>query len=75
MNDEAAHTVLRSCTQWRKSSYSFPDGEECVEMTTELTGWVGVRDTKLGADSPVLAFSSAQWRAMVAEAHAGKLDV
>ncbi|PZS37078.1 MAG: DUF397 domain-containing protein [Pseudonocardiales bacterium] len=75
MNHEAAQTVLRSGTQWRKSSYSFPDGQECVEITTELTGWVGVRDSKLGTDSPVLAFTSAQWRAVVAGACTDELDV
>jgi hypothetical protein len=36
-----------------------------VEITTELTGWVGVRDSKLGAASPVLAVTPAQWRATV----------
>jgi uncharacterized protein DUF397 len=75
MNHEAAQTVLRICTQWRKSSYSSPDGQECVEITTVLAGWVGVRDSKLGAESPVLAFTSAEWRAMVAGARTGELDV
>ncbi|MDQ3762387.1 MAG: DUF397 domain-containing protein [Actinomycetota bacterium] len=71
MNTETAQTALRSCTQWRKSSYSFPDGQECVEVTTELTGWVGVRDSKLGTDSPVLAFTTAEWQAMLAGVRAG----
>ena len=64
MDHKIAHS-LRSSTQWRKSSYSFPDGQECVEITTELTGWVGVRDSKLGAASPVLAATPAQWQAML----------
>jgi len=63
--DHKITQTLRSCTQWRKSSYSSPDGQECVEITTELTGWVGVRDSKLGAASPVLAVTPAQWRATV----------
>lgn len=46
-----------------------------MEISTELAGWVGVRDSKLGADSPVLAFTSAEWRAMVAGARTGELDV
>ena len=74
MNHKTARTNLRNSTQWRKSSYSFPDGQECVEITTEVTEWVGVRDSKLGANSPVLAFTTAQWRAMLLDAHAGQLD-
>ena len=65
MNHEIAQTSLRCSTHWRKSSYSFPDGQECVEITTELTGWVGIRDSKLGGTSPVLAVSTAAWRAML----------
>jgi hypothetical protein len=68
-----AQTTLRSCTQWRKSSYSSPEGVECVEITTELAGWVGVRDSKLGTASPVVAVTTAQWRAMMAGARAGRL--
>jgi hypothetical protein len=65
VNHKIAQTSLRNCTQWRKSSYSFPDGQECVEITTELTGWVGVRDSKLGAASPVLALTTAEWRSVL----------
>lgn len=65
MNHKIAQISLRNCTQWRKSSYSFPDGVECVEITTELTGWVGVRDSKLGVASPVLACTTAEWRALL----------
>jgi hypothetical protein len=46
-----------------------------VEITTELTEWVGVRDSKLGGNSPVLAFTTAQWRALISEARAGQLDI
>jgi Domain of unknown function (DUF397) len=34
VNHEAAQATFRSCTQWRKSSYSI--SEECVEIITEL---------------------------------------
>ncbi|MGH3601469.1 MAG: DUF397 domain-containing protein [Pseudonocardiaceae bacterium] len=37
-----------------QSSYSQAQND-CIELTTEVTGWVGVRDSKLGAYSPVLA--------------------
>ncbi len=75
MNHKTARTNLRNSTQWRKSSYSFPDGQECVEITTELSEWVGVRDSKLGASSPVLAFSPAQWRAMLSGARTSQFDI
>lgn len=65
MEHKIAQTALRNCTQWRKSSYSFPDGQECVEITTEFAGLVGVRDSKLGAASPVLAVTPAAWHAML----------
>lgn len=74
MDHEAAQDTFRICTQWRKSSYSSVEGQECVEVITELPGWVGVRDSKLGADSPVLACTAVQWQAMVAGARAGRLD-
>jgi Domain of unknown function (DUF397) len=70
-----AQNSLRKCTQWRKSSYSFPDGQECVEITTELTGWIGIRDSKLGVASPVLALTVAEWRALLADARADRLDI
>jgi hypothetical protein len=65
VDHKIAQTALRNCTQWRKSSYSFPDGQECVEITTEFAGLVGVRDSKLGAASPVLAVTPAAWQAML----------
>lgn len=66
MNHADAQATLRTCTTWRKSSYSFPDGQECVEIATDLTGWVGIRDSKLGSGSPVLAVTTQQWQALVA---------
>ena len=72
MDRNIAQTSLRNCTQWRKSSYSFPDGQECVEITTELSGWVGVRDSKLGVASPVLAVTAAEWRAMLGSVAASR---
>jgi hypothetical protein len=73
VNHDAAQATFRSCVLWKKSSYSSPDAEECVEVITELPGWVGVRDSKLGADSPVLAFTTAQWQNILTGARAGKL--
>ena len=65
MNYDQAVAGLATAAGWHKSSYS--QGQNgCVEITTELPGWVGVRDTKLGTASPVLAVTTAQWRVLLA---------
>jgi hypothetical protein len=48
---------------WRTSSYSGPNGVECVEVAT--TGAVLVRDTA-DRDGPVLTFTAEAWRAFTA---------
>jgi hypothetical protein len=51
-------------TNWRKSSYS--QGQDtCVEVGS-VGAVVGVRDTKLGAESPILAFGPDSWAAFLA---------
>ncbi|GAA4877294.1 DUF397 domain-containing protein [Saccharopolyspora cebuensis] len=42
--------------QWRKSSRS-GGAQKCVEVATNLPGWALVRDSKLGAASPILRLS------------------
>nr|CEL13639.1 hypothetical protein [Kibdelosporangium sp. MJ126-NF4] len=49
---------------WRKSSFSMPDGGDCVEIALGPTV-VGVRDSK-NSEGGVLMFDAAQWRAFVA---------
>jgi hypothetical protein len=72
MNHDQATAALTTAAGWHRSSYS--QGENnCVEVTTELPGWVGVRDSKLGTDSPVLACTRSQWRATLTATHAGDL--
>jgi hypothetical protein len=67
MNHDQALAKLTTAAGWHKSSYS--QGENnCVEVTTELPGWVGVRDSKRGTASPVLAFAHSEWRATLAAA-------
>ena len=48
---------------WRKSSYSGPNGGECVEVAT--TGAVLVRDTA-DRGGPMLTFTADAWRAFTA---------
>ncbi|MGR7003223.1 DUF397 domain-containing protein [Yinghuangia aomiensis] len=48
---------------WRKSSYSDPQGGNCVEVAN-LPGIVFLRDSKLVA-GPRLAVSPAAWQALV----------
>jgi hypothetical protein len=51
---------------WFKSSYSNGGQNNCVEVNHSLPGHVGVRDSKLGAASPVLDVSPAQWASLIA---------
>lgn len=73
MNHQDALAALARAQAWRKSTYS-DRANGCVEITTELPGWVGVRDSKLGPHSPVLAFTHHEWRALTAGIRNGELD-
>jgi len=53
--------------RWRASSYSNPDGGNCVEVADGFPGVVPVRDSKDTARTP-LVFSTAAWRTFVDEA-------
>lgn len=74
MNHQVALAALARAGGWSKSSYSIA-ANDCVEITTEVHGWVGLRDSKLGPDSPVLACTRPQWRALLAATHAGEISV
>jgi hypothetical protein len=45
----------------------------CIEIARE-GDWVGVRDGKEGAASPVLVFSIAEWAAFLTAAKSGQFD-
>ncbi|MEW2429099.1 DUF397 domain-containing protein [Micromonospora sp. NPDC047644] len=51
---------------WRKSRRSGSSGGNCVEVADNLSGVVGVRDSKDPA-GPALTFGRAAWRAFVAQ--------
>ena len=55
---------------WAKSSYSDPNGGNCVEARQPGTSTVQVRDSKDPA-GPVLSFSSDCWDAFTAAVRAG----
>ncbi|MET7688615.1 DUF397 domain-containing protein [Streptomyces sp. NPDC005483] len=55
------HEYDLSNAHWRKSSYSNGDGGNCVEVAPGVSDLVPVRDSKLGTDSPVLAFPTDTW--------------
>ena len=57
---------------WRKSTYS--DNGKCVELADLGDGIVGVRDDKLGDDSPVLCFTRGEILAFLKGAQAGEFD-
>lgn len=59
--------------QFTKSSYSSTDQGNCVELAA-LPGVVGLRDSKLGAASPVLEFTERQFHAFLADVKADELD-
>jgi Domain of unknown function (DUF397) len=59
---------------WVKSSYSGPDGGNCVEWSPSsvaVASVVPVRDSK-NADGPRLAFAPDAWSAFIAEVKAGR---
>ncbi|MCP9624437.1 DUF397 domain-containing protein [Nocardia otitidiscaviarum] len=58
---------------WFKSSYS-TSGGECVEAAHLPGGSVGVRDSTLGEESPVLLFDGPAWDAFTSAVDAGRFD-
>ncbi|MDR7303325.1 DUF397 domain-containing protein [Haloactinomyces albus] len=72
MSYEDALTALGNATNWHKSSRSQAQNG-CVEVGS-TGGYVGVRDSKIGAESPVLPFTAAEWAAFTEKAKAGSFD-
>jgi hypothetical protein len=58
---------------WAKSSYSDPNGGNCVEARQLGNGTVQVRDSK-DPGGPVLSFSAERWDAFTASARAAGPD-
>lgn len=63
MRDDTAPAIT-----WHKSTHSNTEGQ-CVEVSSAH----GVRDSKLGDDSPVLSFSVEQLAAFITDVRDGAL--
>ncbi|MFJ2739411.1 DUF397 domain-containing protein [Streptomyces sp. NPDC087440] len=50
---------------WRKSSYSGPVADDCVEVADNTPGRTHLRDTKLPATSPVITITDNAWNAFL----------
>ncbi|MCQ8832377.1 DUF397 domain-containing protein [Streptomyces malaysiensis] len=61
-----------SAARWRKSSYSNPDGGNCVEVADGHPTLVPVRDSK-NPHHPALIFEAPAWAAFLAEVKAGRI--
>lgn len=53
-----------STAAWKKSSHSGNNGGECVEVATNITGVVAVRDSK-NPTGPALLFTPTSWRSFL----------
>ncbi|MCI2423468.1 DUF397 domain-containing protein [Saccharopolyspora sp. K220] len=60
-------------TNWRKSSRSTGNPNNCVEVG-DAAHVRGVRDSKLGEASPVLAFGRGTWASFVSNLKSGRFD-
>lgn len=75
MNHDDAIAALAAASNWHKASYSNEEDKDgCVEVAT-VPGLAGVRDTKLGAASPILAFTEAEWAAFLAGVRNSEFDL
>lgn len=73
MTHAEALQALTTAANWHKATFSAQNGG-CVEIAT-IPGWVGVRDTKLGPNSPVLAFTPTEWDAFTNGVRSGEFDL
>ncbi|QIZ36132.1 DUF397 domain-containing protein [Saccharopolyspora sp. ASAGF58] len=66
-------TPTRRFNGWHKAQASSGTGNGCVEVGY-APGYRGVRDSKLGEASPVMAFDHRNWSAFLTAVKAGELD-
>ena len=56
---------------WRKSSYSSPTSNDCVEIAVNLPSIVSIRDSK-DPDGPKLTFTCQDWTAFLRRVKTGQ---
>ncbi|WP_433362391.1 DUF397 domain-containing protein [Streptosporangium sp. CA-115845] len=62
-----------SGAEWRKSTFSQGDNNNCVEIARNLPGIVAIRDSK-APDKLSLIFTSSEWPAFVSSVRNGEFD-
>ncbi|MEV8630045.1 DUF397 domain-containing protein [Streptosporangium sp. NPDC051023] len=62
-----------STAAWRKSSLSGPNGGQCIEVASNLSSMVAVRDSK-NPNGPKLLFAPTEWNAFVDGIKTGQFD-
>jgi hypothetical protein len=72
MNPTDAVIALTAAAGWKTSTRT-SQGQNCVEVTTAVPGWVGIRDTKNRA-AGLLAVNQRQWNNFLNAILAGELD-
>ncbi|WP_405140097.1 DUF397 domain-containing protein [Sphaerisporangium sp. NBC_01403] len=65
-------TLELEAAVWRKSTWSGPDGGNCVEVAKLSGGRRGVRDSK-NVTGPALVFTGRQWNAFAKSIKNGDL--
>lgn len=58
---------------WKKSSWSGPQGGNCVEVAELADGQVAVRNSRFPA-GPALVFTAAEWHAFIGGASDGEFS-
>ncbi|MEV4378922.1 DUF397 domain-containing protein [Streptosporangium sp. NPDC049644] len=61
-----------SGAEFRKSGYSGPNGDDCVEVATDLPGLIAVRDSK-NPSGPMLTFSPMAWNNFLTGIRSGEI--
>jgi hypothetical protein len=68
----SAGSIDLSGALWRKSTRSSSEGQNCVEVTMDLPGFVAIRDSKY-PDGPAFAVSRREWITFITSVKAGAL--
>ncbi|MFJ5675893.1 DUF397 domain-containing protein [Streptomyces sp. NPDC093097] len=66
--------MITGLTQWVKSSYSSPEGGNCLEWSptsARATGIVPVRDSKTTPEGPALSFSAESFSSFISAIKSG----